>query len=134
MTTQSMQALEDYVVLQTSGMVHNTAGTVSFTLDTGNDVIEIRRMKVIRTTGDAANFGIEIRDDSSGTADDDNRWYYLSVAARAIYDGKPDSVEYVNRMAPPNRLIYILIEFSGGTAVDQTYQMTLWIKRIRQNR
>ena len=134
MTTQEVQALEDYVVLQNSGTLEAASGTIPFTIDTGNDILEVRRIKVIRGAGDATNFGIELRDDSSGTADDDNRWYYLTPAARIIYDGTPSNVEYVNRVVPPNRLIYVLIPFSGGTAIPQTYQATLWIKRIRQHR
>lgn len=133
MTTQDVQALEDYEVVQTSGTVNGASGTVSLTINCGYDVLEIRRVKTIRLAGDATNFGIEIRDDASGTADDDNRWFYLTPAARTTYDGKPDEPEFVNRVSPKNQTIYILVPFSGGTAINQTYEVTLWIKRIRRN-
>lgn len=87
----------------------------------------ITRMLVQRTTGDATDFGIEVRDDSSGTADDDNRWFYLASGARIKYDAIPGAKEYMNRDAPMAQTIYMLIPFSGGTAVNQGYTATLWV-------
>ena len=87
----------------------------------------IARILVQRTTGDAANFGIEVRDDATGTADDDNRWFYLASGARTKYDGIPDSQYYLNRDNPIAQTIQMLIPFTGGTAVNQGYTATLWV-------
>ena len=138
MTTQSVQQLEDYVALQLEGSAVGPANTAVIPIDAGCDILDLHRIKVIRVAGvgpsDATNFSVEIRDDNTGAADDDNRWFYNASAPRTVYDGNPDSVEFVNRMAPPNRIIYVIVVFTGGTAVAQTYQATVWIKRIRQNR
>ena len=87
----------------------------------------IARILVQRTTGDATDFGIEVRDDASGTADDDNRWFYLASGVRIKYDGGPTYKEYINRDNPMVQTIQVLIPFSGGTVVNQGYTATLWV-------
>jgi len=124
---------EDYEnirVYQKIGTVNGANGTVSLVFDAFN-IGRIERIVVRRTAGDATDFGIEVRDDNSGTADDDNRWFYLPTAARTKYDGRPDAKDYQNRDTVPVPRFYVLVPFSGGTAINQTYEVTVWARRFR---
>jgi hypothetical protein len=118
-------------VYQKSGIVNAAAGTVSLVFDSF-DIGRIERIIARLTGGDATNFGVEVRDDNSGTADDDNRWYYLPPAARTKSDTAPDVKEIQNRDAVMMPRFYVLVPFSGGTAVNQTYEVTVWCRRFRR--
>jgi hypothetical protein len=131
MPNEYAEDYENVRVYQKSGTVNGVAGTVSLAFDSF-DIGRIERIIVRRTAGDAGNFGVEVRDDNSGTADDDNRWYYLPPAARTKSDTIPDAKEIQNRDSPTVPRFYVLVPFSGGTAVDQTYEVTVWCRRFRR--
>ena len=126
---QQMMLRDGLTILELSGTVNAANGTVTINIPCARNVLQILRVIVNRTVGDATNFGVEIRDSSTGTADDKNRWFYVDSGARIKYDGNPTVTQYINRVN--TSLIYVLIPFSGGTAIPQTYEVTIYAVAIR---
>lgn len=120
------EAFEPIRVYQTSGSLNAAAGTVDINPYPLFIQGYIDRIIVRRTAGDATNFGIELRDDLSASADDDNRWFYIASAVRTKYDGIPDAPEFLNREAAEMPRLRALLDFSGGTAIVQTYEVSIW--------
>lgn len=130
MPNEYAEDYENIRVYQKNGTVNGAAGTVPLVFDSFL-IGRIERIMVRRTAGDATDFGAEVRDDVSASADDDNRWYYLPPAARIKSDTRPDDTHYQNRDTVPVPRFYVLVPFSGGTAINQTYEVTVWARRFR---